>query len=65
LEAVRGFKVKDRFPSKSVQRNSIRDFQKGQWRPALLWLVRSKFDGSRFPSKSVWRNLMREFKKIY
>jgi hypothetical protein len=28
VEAVRGFKVEDRFPSKSVQRNSIREFQK-------------------------------------
>ncbi len=74
LEAVRGFKVKDRFPSKSVQRNSIRrsvqrnsikDFWKVQWRPALLWLVRSRFDGSRFPSKSVWRNSMREFQKVW
>ncbi len=59
LEAVRGFKVKGRFPSKSAQRNSIsksvqknstRDFWKVWWRPALLWLVRSRFDGSRFPS---------------
>ncbi len=73
LEAVRGFKVKDRFPSKSVQRNSIRksvqrnstrDFQKVWWRPALLWLVRSRFDGSRFPSKSMWWNSMREFQKV-
>jgi hypothetical protein len=29
LEAVRGFKVNPRFPSKSVQRNSTREFQKG------------------------------------
>ncbi len=74
LEAVRGFKVKDRFPSKSVQRNSIsksvqrnstRDFWKVWWRPALLWLVRSRFDGTRFPSKSVPRNSMREFQKVW
>ncbi len=73
FKVVRGFKVKDRFPSKSVQRNSIRksvqrnstrNFQKVWWRPALLWLVRSRFDGSRFPSKSVQRNLMREFQKV-
>ncbi len=73
LEVVRGFKVKDGFSSKyvhrnsikkSVQRNSTRDFQNNQWRPALLWLVRSRFDGSRFPSKSVWRNSMREFQKV-
>ncbi len=74
LEAVRGFKVKVRFPSKSVQRNSMRksvqrnstrDFQKVQWRPALLWLVRSRFDGSRFPSKSVWRTSMRKLQKVW
>ncbi len=73
FNAVRGFKVKDRFPSKTVQRNSIRksvqrnstrDFQKVWCRLALLWLVRSRFDGSRFPSKSVWRNSMREFWKV-
>ncbi len=61
LEAVRGFKMKDRFPSTSMQRNSIRkpvwrnsirDFQKVWWRPALLWHVRSRFDGSGFSSKS-------------
>jgi hypothetical protein len=34
-----------RFPSKSVQRKSMREFQKVQWRPALLWLVKSRFDG--------------------
>ncbi len=53
LEAVGGFKVKDRYPSKSVQRNSIRksvrrnstrDFWKCWWGPALLWLVRSRFE---------------------
>ncbi len=74
LEAVRGFKVKDRFPSKSVQKNSIRkylqrnstrDFWKVWWGPALLWLARSRFDGSRFPSKSVRRNSMREFQKFW
>ena len=74
FKVVRGFKVKDRFPSKSVQRNSIRksvprnstrDFQKVQWRPDLLWLVRSRFDGSRFPSKSVRWNSMREFQNIW
>jgi hypothetical protein len=27
--------------------------------PALLWLVRSRLDGSRFPSKSVQRDSMR------
>ena len=73
FEAVGGFKVKDRFPStsvqrnsirKSVQRNSTRDFQKVWWRPALLFLVRSRFDGSRFPSKSVRRKSMEEFWKV-
>ncbi len=48
LKAVRGFKVKDRFPSKSVQRNSIkksaqrnstRDFWQVWWGPALSWLA--------------------------
>ncbi len=42
LEAVREFKVKDRFPSKSVWRNSMRDSQKVWWSPALLWLVKSR-----------------------
>ncbi len=73
LEAIRGFTVKDRFPSKSVQRYSIRksvwkeatrDFRKVQWRSALFWLVRSRFDGSRFPSKSVQRNSIKEFQKV-
>ncbi len=71
FKAVREFKVKDRFPStsmqrnsirKSVQRNSTRDFQKVQWTSALIWLVRSRFDGSRFPSKFVRRKSMREFR---
>ena len=74
LEAVRGLKLKDRFPSKSVQRNSIRksvqrnstrDFRKVLWRQALLWLVRPRFDGSRCPSKSVRRHSMREFRKVW
>ncbi len=74
LEAVRGFKVKDKFPSKSVQRNSIRksvqrnstrDFWKVWWGPALLWLVRSRFDSTRVLSKSVRRSSMREFQKVW
>ncbi len=34
MEAVRGFKVEDRFSSKSVQRNLMREFKKfnGDWR---------------------------------
>ena len=45
LEAVRGFKVEDRFPSKSVQRNSMREFRKVQWRLPLLRLVKSRLGG--------------------
>ncbi len=45
LEAARGFKVEDRFPSKSVQRNSMREFQKVWWRLLLLRLVKSKLYG--------------------
>jgi hypothetical protein len=44
MEAVRGFKEEDRFPSKSVWRNSMREFQKVRWRLALLLLVKSRLD---------------------
>ncbi len=34
-----------RCPSKSARRNSMREFQKVWWISALLWLVKSRFDG--------------------
>jgi hypothetical protein len=56
LEAVRGFKAEDRFPSKFVWRNSMRQFQKICWRPALLLLVKSRFDGRmRCPYFAHWK----------
>ncbi len=42
LEAVRGFKVEDQFPSKSVRRNSMKEFQNFWWRLPLFRLVKSR-----------------------
>jgi hypothetical protein len=56
LEAVRGFKVEDRFLYISVWRNSMREFQKVQWRLPLLLLVKSRFDGRmRCPYFAHWK----------
>ncbi len=56
LEVVRGFKVEDRFPSKSVQRNSMREFQKVRWRLPLFRLVKSRLGGRmQWPYFAYWK----------
>ncbi len=50
------FKWEYRFPSKSVWRKSMREFQKSQWRLALLPLAKSRLDGRIWwPYFSHWK----------
>ncbi len=57
LEAVKRFKVEDRFPSKSVRWNLMREFQKRSMETTpLLWLFKSRLDGRMWwPYFSHWK----------